>query len=211
MTLLQDQVVKLEMTRADGAIIEFRRSGYLPDVFVCPEGRIFRLQLLPLNNHGGAHCIKYESSSFMAHHVVADAYMPGWDADHPFLEHIDGNRQNNHPSNLRPSRDPRRGRPRSSKLLDTFRALTILLHTRDLRVTTEETGFSEEEMLVAMHEYMPNILRRYKEIGITGISAKSVDRIGMPQVLRRLVREGVIGEDVADIPAHEIVGRVEAR
>lgn len=206
MSLLADQVLKLEMTRSDGAVIELRRSGYLPDVFVCPEGRIFRLQEVPLNNHGSGKCMKYESSTFMAHHVVADALLPGWDTEHHFLEHIDGDRNNNHPSNLRPSKDPRRGRPRTSKLLDTFRALEILLHVRDLKVTAEETGLSEEELLVAMLEYMPGILRRYKELGITGISAKSIDRIGMPLKLRRLVNDGTITVDVSDIPPEMILG-----
>lgn len=209
MTLLEDRILSIAIARQDGAILELRRAGHLPDVFVDDSGRIFRLQEVNLTSHNGSYAFKYDGITLMAHHVVADAFYPGWDEEHPSIEYVDGDRRNLHPSNLRPSKDVRRGRPRSNELLMAFKALEILMHTRDLDATAEVSGYTPEILVQLMFKHIPRTLMNYKQLGIKGINAGLVDRIGMPREIRKLVTDGIIDVDVREISQESIAGKVD--
>ena len=80
MLLTTFPVLELKLTLADNTEVTFRRVPYLHDVFVSEAGHLLRVQQPSQHDHNGRKAFRYGTSTLMTANLVADTYMPGWDA-----------------------------------------------------------------------------------------------------------------------------------
>lgn len=151
-------VMEIAMKMADGSAVTLRRCGLLPDVFSSKSGKIYHLSSLTLYRQGNHRIIKYLRSSLMARHLVADAWLPGWESEGARLVPIDGDDRNISADNLAVKEEPGRGRPRDNAVYRRLLAVDIFRACQDLELTAEETGMTPAQLKAAIKAFAPELL-----------------------------------------------------
>ena len=140
----------------DGEPIEVRRAGAIPDLFLSNKGHIYHLSQVNAHLQGRALAIKYRKTTLMVKHLVADAWIPGWDDGvdgDVHLNLLDGNQENLAVENLSVTTMPQRGRPRDSKLYLRLKAAAIYASCQDVALIAEELGLTQREVLAAVKAF----------------------------------------------------------
>ena len=151
-------VASVTLNLTNGSTITLPRAGIIPDLFVSQEGVIFRLIRESVYPQGKQMVLKYRKNSLMVKHLVADAWMPGWEETKNFhdrarIEAIDGDESNVRADNLRVTTSPSRGRPRDSKVYRLIRAAAAYHQVPNEKMIAEELDLTPSEVLAAVKTY----------------------------------------------------------
>ncbi len=188
MSAPSQQIHEIEMRLLDGGKIIAKRCGVIPDLFADESGRLYRVEEPNTHDLNGQPVFKYEGHTLMQKHAVADAWFPGWDVeDGSSITALDGDQTNCAASNLGVERT-RQGRPRDNAIIRSFKAMTVFFYVRDLEVAALETGYTPEDLLEVLARYSPNALLDRKKLGFAIDDRYMVERIGMGQHLKKVVR-----------------------
>lgn len=192
MPMLPERMAEIKFTTYDGKEVIFRRCGYYFDLFADVDGRVIRIQEpnRRMINDGTA-AISYDGATLTVKHLVADAWIPAWEEKSPHLDCVDGNEKNTAANNLRPSTSKKKGAKRDNLPLRVFKAMELALHCRNVKLAALESGLTVEDVVFGFCRYMPQVLRKDSPYRFVGMP-KTIDRIGLPKDIARMVRLGEI-------------------
>lgn len=157
-TSIDPNVTSIRATMNDGSVVEYRRAGPVPDVFVSEKGSVLRLQKATTFSVSGNSVLKYRDTSLSLRNLVADAWHPGWRQEFDSIQHVNGDRDDCSAWNLRPVVG-HKGRPSSSALVDQAMIYQLFKVHPNLEDVASELGIKPKEVRAAVAAFDPALLQ----------------------------------------------------
>ena len=199
LNIIQDQVMELHAPCASGKTMHLRRCGAIPDLFCDENGRIFRLQEPARQSVNGYPAIRYEGCNIMLRHLVADAFMPGWDEDRNAQVRVkDANPDNCEVSNPEIVSERGRGRPRDNAIIRQLRCCQLVVYTHNIDLVMEELKMTRDQCIEACAKWAPYLLMASYPQKIEGLP-RHYEKIGASRRLKQMARKGILRAEDAPV------------
>lgn len=157
----------IQVTREDGTQEEYRRCDPFPFTFASEKGDILQAELQQPFLHGRTCSVRLHSRTIAVKHLVADAWMPGWEEHGQTIELHDATDPFEcGKDNLMIVENRGRGRPRGGQIYDELTAVDVALTVGSLEVAAEELGTTTVTLAKLILKWAPTALLTFDEIPI---------------------------------------------